>query len=145
MEMLALRIWTFKFKSFSQRSLYQFSLPPVVVMNVFLPVSSRTELYAIKHWILYVKPMCQFEGKDILTCISLSMKLESCFSLFNAGHLAPFILQLALLPFVYFNYWSLAAFLRICSQIALQMFRVFVVFNFLFWTDFVWTYKFIKS
>lgn len=77
--MLALRIWTFKFKSLSQRSLYQFSFPPVVVMNVFLPVSSRTELYAIKHRILYVKPMCQFEGKDILTCISLFMKLGILF------------------------------------------------------------------
>ena len=71
--------------------------------------------------------MCQFEVKDILTCISLSMKLESCFSLFNAGHLVPFLLHLALLPIVYFNYWGLAAFLLICSQIALQMFRVFVV------------------
>ena len=47
--MLALRIWTFKFKNFFSKKFIPIYVPPVVVTNVFLPVSSHTELYAIKH------------------------------------------------------------------------------------------------
>ena len=137
MEMLALRIWTFKLKKFFSKKF----------IPIYIPTCSGYECLSPRiftHWIVCNKTLnfrCKtnvsvWKSKDILTCISLSIKLESCFSLFNAGHLVPFILQLALLPFVYFNYWGLAAFLLICSQIALQMFHVFVVFNFLFWTDF---------